>query len=318
MSKKTGGIILNPSCRIHCLFCGSKDKVSKEELRRQEVDVYKNLKDLKSKGIKSIEISGADPGEYDKLPELIEYIKKEEGFESVRLSTHGITLSDSDFLDKLIDSGLDSIRVPIYGSTAEVHDSVTQTKGSFDGVVSGIKDLKKKADDVGIQVSCLMMKQNKDDLCNIVDFVVKELGIKNLYFSVPCIAQDNYDEFYVPFKDLVPYARKLYKYALEINSEYADEGPHKIRFIEIPFCIFGEYNRDIVDNLTGPPHLGKYNQPPEQHKSEVEDLPKYRIKKKVEMCEDCDAFKYCDGFFQNDINKFGTGNIKNINENEKS
>lgn len=307
--KETGGIVLSPYCSIHCLFCGSKDRVADEELRKQEVKVYKNLKDLKSKGIESIEISGADPLEYNKLPELISYIK-EEGFNHVRLSTNGVRFSDSKFLDKIINSGLDGVRVPIYGSTPKIHDAVTQTKGSFKDVVEGLNNLIEKAPDIEVQISSLMMKQNKDDLCNIVDFVTKDLGVTNFYFSVPCIAQDNYDEFYVPFKELVPYAREVYEYALEVNDN--------IQFLEIPFCVLGEYNKDNIDNLTGPPHLGKYNQPPKQHQSEIEDLPKYRIKKKVEICQDCDAFRYCDGFFQNDINKFGIGNINNINEDKKS
>ncbi len=300
--KKTGGIILNPYCSIHCLFCGSKRRVTGDELREQEILVLKNLEFFKSEGIEEIEISGSDPLEYEKIVELIEYIK-EEGFSSVRLSTNGVRLSDPVFFNELISSGLNAIRIPIYGSESKIHDSVTQTPGSFDDVTVGIRNLIEKTPEIKIQLSCLIMKQNRDDLCKIVDFV-SEMGIKDLYFSIPCLAQDNYDDFYIPLRDLKPYVKKLYNYVRKTNDS--------ISFIEMPFCLFGDFNLDKINNSTTPPNLGKYNQPPEKVRTTIPDLPSYRIKSKLTDCNGCRAFNHCDGFFLNDIKKFGIDKIKKI------
>ncbi len=146
------------------------------------------------------------------------------------------------------------------------------------------------------------MKQNKNDLLNIVDFI-DGLGIKNFYFSIPCIIE-NEEKFYVPIKNIGPYLKKLYNHALKINNE--------VQFLEIPFCVFGEFNLKNINNKCYPPNLGKYNQPPEKFKTSTPDLPSYRVKKKVEICDNCKAFNHCDGFFVNDIDKFGIGKIKKI------
>ena len=41
-------------------------------------------------------------------------------------------------------------------------------------------------------------------------------------------------------------------------------------------------------------------------------LPASRLKKKAEICKKCKASSSCDGFFVNDIVKFGTGELKAI------
>jgi len=300
--KDTGGIILTPGCNQDCIFCGGrKRRITRVELRIQEVKVYKNLQYLKKEGIRKIEISGSDPIEYDKITELIRYIK-EEGFEFVQLSTHGTRLSNSSFLDKLISSGVDKLRIPIYGSNAKIHDSVTRTPGSFNRVVKGIKLLRQKSNNINIQISCLIVQQNKNDLLNIADFVIDELGVEDFYFSIPCLGGQDIS-FYIPLKDISPYVRKLYNYVLKIND--------KIKFLEIPFCVFGKFDTIHINNMVLPPNLGKYNQPPPPVRTSIPDLPSYRVKKKVSMCKNCIAFNYCDGFFVN-IDKFGTGNLKPI------
>jgi MoaA/NifB/PqqE/SkfB family radical SAM enzyme len=299
--KEFGGIILNPYCSLSCVFCGGHKKSTDMEIREQEVKAYKNLQYLKNEGIKKISISGSDPLEYEEIAELISYLKKE-GFEFVQLSTNGVRLSDPSFLNKLILSGVDQLRIPLYGSNAEIHDSVTRTPGSFDKLLAGIKSLLSKNVKIEIQISCLILEQNKNDLLNIVDFV-NGLGIKNFYFSIPCLTEDDIS-FYIPFKDLGPYVKKLYSYALKIND--------KITFLEIPFCVFGELNTKNINNVGLPPNLGKFNQPPEKVRTSIPDLPSYRLKRKVGICNSCKASNHCDGFFVNDVDRFGIGNLQPI------
>jgi MoaA/NifB/PqqE/SkfB family radical SAM enzyme len=304
MHKKSGGIVINPGCKLACVFCGGRKKMTDSELREEEINAYKNLRDFKREGVEKIAISGSDPIEYEKITELIQYIR-EQGFRSVHLSTHGTRLADSSFFNKFIKSGINELRMPIYGSNAKIHDSLTQTPGSFNKIVSGVKRLLKKAPEIKIQISCLIMEQNKKDLLNVVDFV-NSLGIKNFYFSVPCLvelAKKDYS-FYVSFKNLPSHIRKLYKYALKVNDD--------IKFLEIPFCIFGELNLKNIDNQCYPPNLGKYNQPPGKLRTSIPSLPSYRLKKKVNICKGCRAFNYCDGFFVNDIDKFGVGKIQKL------
>ena len=144
MKKEYGGIILNPYCSNYCVFCRRVPRLSLAELKQQEINIYKNLVDLKKRGISKIEISGADPVEYPKLNSLVKYIK-EIGFEFVQLSTHGKKLADKKFANALIKAGVDKFRIPLYGHIAKVHDSVTRKEGSFNATVKGIRNVLKLA-----------------------------------------------------------------------------------------------------------------------------------------------------------------------------
>lgn len=292
-------IIFSTYCSNRCVFCGGIDqKVSKAEMRRQEINAYKNIRDFKIQGYKSIEISGSDPLEYDKIGNLIRYLKGE-GFDNIQLSTNGVRLSESDIFDDIVNSGLDRLRIPIYGSRPQIHDSVTKVEGSFEKTMDGVRKLKEAVPQMWVQASCLIMNQNKDDLIPTFD-LMRKLKVDDLYFSIPCIANEDYS-FYLPLKDLGQYVRKLANYAR--NKRY------EIRFSEIPYCVFSYCDRSI-ENINGVPELGKYNQPPKQFRTEIHNMPSYRLKTKVKMCSRCKAEKICAGFFVNDIKKYGTGNLK--------
>ena len=124
LDKEWGAVILIPGCENHCLFCHKIKRASREEIKKQEIKVAKNLNDLKSQGVNKIDISGNDPIEYNKIVSLIKYIK-DSGFEYVQLSTHGRKLSDTKFLNEIIDSPINKLRIPLYGSRPEVHDRIT-------------------------------------------------------------------------------------------------------------------------------------------------------------------------------------------------
>ena len=219
----------------------------------------------------------------------------------MQLSTHGKKLAEESFLNELIASGVDKLRIPIYGPNAKIHESVTQTKGSFDATLKGIKRLLERKRNIQIQISSLIVHQNKKNLAGLVD-LIKELKINDFYFSIPCVLNDDYS-YYIPLKNLGPYVKKVYAYALKIN--------HNIQFMEIPYCIFGKIDKSI-NNSSLPPNLGEYCQPPKNYKTSIKDLPSCRLKKRIEMRNSCKCSNFCDGFFLKDINKFGIGNLKPI------
>jgi len=108
--------------------------------------------------------------------------------------------------------------------------------------------------------------------------------------------------FYVPNRKLAPYIKKIYNYIVE--------NKYNIRFMEIPYCVFGVID-ERIDNFTPPPDAGD-SQPFGEFKSEFRNIPIYRLKKKVDFCSECLCNKYCSGFFKNDILKFGLGDLRPI------
>jgi MoaA/NifB/PqqE/SkfB family radical SAM enzyme len=300
------GVIINPGCKSHCRFCGSCERPTPEKLLEQERRVAKNLEEFRRDGCEWVEISGSDPIEYENIVPLIRYMKGgagEKGFEFVQLATHGRRLSDREFVVELIDSGLDSLRVPIYGSRAEIHDYATGAEGSFAETVNGLMLVRRVAPGMRILLHTLIMRHNRDDLIGIVG-LAREIGAaEGMHISVPCLAERD-DSYYLPFRELAPYARRLYSHIKENGL--------KVHFLDIPFCVFGEYEPSYMANDNRVANLGSHCQPQKIFESGVKDLASYRLKKKVEICQGCSCDSVCAGFYKNDVEKFGTGTLKPI------
>jgi MoaA/NifB/PqqE/SkfB family radical SAM enzyme len=302
--KEWGGVIISPCCKNNCFFCNPEKKKDKNSLYKEKISVFKNLIDFKKKGIKKIEISGCDPIEYEHILELIKYIKGLD-FAEIQLSTHGRDFSNKGFVRKNELAGLTKVRIPLYGSKPEIHDMLTGAQGSFRETIRGIINLSKTK--IKIQISTLITAENKNDLTQLAD-LIKGIGITDFYISVPLLSFRGNRSFYVPLKDLKPHLKKIYDYSKKIDYD--------IKFFEIPYCVLGFFNESI-NNKTYPPDLGKYCQPIKKHKTNIKDMPAYRVKIKTKICKKCLCDSICDGFLKRDIEKFGVGDLMPIQNSYK-
>jgi len=254
MSKDIRGVLLlDTYCSNKCLFCDGREQASASEVKKQEIKVLRNIFEFKKKNKKIIEISGGDPIDYKNIIELIKYLK---GLEfKVQLSTHGNRLGDENFCNKLISTKIDKLRIPLYGSNEKIHDAVTGNSGSFKSVVKGIEKIKSETN-IDVQISSLILENNKNDLIDLVK-LVNSLKVSDFYFSIPFVKRNDYS-FYVPNRKLAPYIKKIYNYIVE--------NKYNIRFMEIPYCVFGVID-ERIDNFTPPPDAGD-SQPFGEFKSE--------------------------------------------------
>lgn len=299
---KCAGVEISPFCSNRCVFCNPKGistKASNIEIKKQEVNMLKSLLEHKKRGYRSIEISGHDPLEYPFIAPLIKYAKKI-GFLYVYLSTNGVRLADRALLNKIIESGVYCLRVPLYGSNAKIHNSVTQVKNSFKNTVKGLKQIKNKAPKIKLWLTSLILKQNKNDINRIIA-LVKYLKPDHFNLSIPCVSNKNYS-YYIPFKNLQNIVKKVMRFSLSID--------YPIEFTDIPYCVFGFYSPFIKVSM--PPNLGSYNQPHKHFKSKIPNIPNYRLKTKTMICRQCKLSIRCSGFYVNDIKKYGFGNLKPI------
>ncbi|MBN2422215.1 radical SAM protein [Candidatus Woesearchaeota archaeon] len=280
---KTGVIIISPGCKNRCVFCLNTytRPLTAEGIRNQEIIIAKKLIKYKKQGCENINISGNDALEYDKLVPMIKYIKKI-GFKQILLCTHGRISQNSGLIIELIDAGVTSFRIPVYGSNAEIHDSVTQAIGSFDEAIRGIK-LINEAGKSQLRLLTVVVQQNKEDLIGILKLAMSfnpvnfGIDVAHLYPDVKSYS------FCVPYAELGKYLRELIEFKIKNNIP-------NISFNDIPYCVFG---RDY-EFINMPKNAFKHEKP----------------KVKVPMCRSCSLSYKCEGFFLNDIKRFGIGNLK--------
>jgi MoaA/NifB/PqqE/SkfB family radical SAM enzyme len=285
------------SCKNRCIFCnprGSKRAISKDELQRIEAHLLAQAKGLEGRGFKEAEISGCDPIEYERIVPFIGRLKSDMGFARVRLLTHGRDLRRLRLVEELRDAGLGELRIPLYGSTAAIHDSITQEKGSFQDALEGIRNLAEHAPGIRLTITSLIMKQNYEDAVGIFSLASKHSSY--ILFSIPCVGSlEDGKRFVVSFDEMKPHLRFLIMASL---VRLADEKPPSLKITDIPFCVFGFYRENIIAR-SGPPVTSEPYSLPERFRSDVPNLPSYRIKSKLAICGRCRFGHLCDGFYDN-------------------
>lgn len=169
------------NCNHHCLFChynylGHEGKFKKGRM----LSLVEELADI---GVKSLVFAGV--GEPTIHQETILAIKKAKSLNlDVAMSTNGVLLKDSDFMD--IINSLTWIRFSFNGGSPKNYALIHQTKESdYEKVINNIKNLinikKELNSNITIGVQYILLPENKDFVISQA-MIFKEIGID--YFVV--------------------------------------------------------------------------------------------------------------------------------------
>ena len=87
--------------------------------------------------IPHIVFTGGEPTLYNQLPELVAYAEKT-GLVT-GLNTNGRKLADRDFLNSLVEAGLDHIQITFESHDPQIHDQMVGAQGAWQETVTGLK-----------------------------------------------------------------------------------------------------------------------------------------------------------------------------------
>jgi len=164
-------LALTYRCNNKCLHCYSGTATVSKELSTEEWKrVIDRAYDL---GIPQILFTGGEPTLREDLTEIIGYA------EAVGLVTglvtNGRLLKDFNYVKKLADAGLDYAQVTLESHKPEIHDAITETPGSWNETVTGIRNLLQTS--IYTSVNMTLNRQNLKYAVETVDFFHK-LGLK--------------------------------------------------------------------------------------------------------------------------------------------
>ncbi|MGF0019895.1 His-Xaa-Ser system radical SAM maturase HxsC [Sporofaciens sp. SGI.106] len=165
------------------------------------------------------------------------------------------------------------IAIPIHGSDAEIHDSITQTKGSFEQTVLGIKRLLRYG--IRIEVRIVISKMNCTDLDKLSNFIIREMP-QIEYISVIAMemtgnAYKNKERLWISYKEAFSFASEAIKKLISYGID--------VKLYNFPLCTVDPSFWMICEKSISP--------------------NKVRF---GEVCEICDYKKVCGGVFAGTIN----------------
>ncbi len=288
--KETGaakGIDTGNRCNNNCLMCTQlrpsycKSKVeqkvhSMEDVKRQVREAAKD---------DAIVFTGGEPTIRKDLFELIEFVKENYPKKRICLLTNGRMLSYKDYGKELEKIGLDEIIIPLHGHNSALHDFVTQTKGSFEQTVQGIKNLRESG--LTREIRIVVHKVNYVYLPEIASFIATNFPFVDrivfLYFDAIGSGAVNKKRLLVPMKEVAPFLEKAFN-ELGVLGE-------KAAIYHFPQCILPEGVRKKVYGKT---------------------VEMRRICFAKE-CGQCVYFEKCPGIWKSYKGNFGLGEFEKVN-----
>lgn len=163
---------LSSRCNERCIHCyipnGKKNKGFDMPFEK----VKKVLDEFAEMGGIHVTLSGGEAFLHKDLIKICEYCRHKDF--KISILSNLIALKDDD-IPKLKEVNLSLIQVSLYSMNEEVHDMITTVKGSFRKTKDAIGKL--VAADIPVQISCPLMKANKDGYREVLEYA-KKLKIK--------------------------------------------------------------------------------------------------------------------------------------------
>ncbi len=194
-------------CHQNCVFCSlmlvspprDEGDITLAKLKAQLVEA-------RDSGIHRLRLNGIDPLTFTRLWELLALIR-EMGFTSIDTFTTARAFADPAFCDRFLAAQPEDfcINVPIYGLTAESHDAVTRSPGSFVEMWQGLENLLARCDPKHIELESVVVRQNLAALPALANYAREhQLGfMAHLAFPMSGSRQDPYLDSVVSLREIV-------------------------------------------------------------------------------------------------------------------
>ena len=218
-------------CELACIHCSSEAS-STNALQMSTEDCLRIIEEAALMGVEDIAFSGGEALLWKGLPKALKFCK------SKRIRTTLYTTGICDVPGIITNlNGLDTIVFSVYSGSAQIHDSITATNGSFDKTICSINE----AVSAGIQTELhfVPMSNNYVQLANVVE-LGKRCGVKKISVLrlVPQGRNKGNALFLDPFQNLE--LRKSIFALREHDNEVRVGSPYNIFMIkDSPSCAAG-------------------------------------------------------------------------------
>lgn len=302
MHNKTLELELGTRCNSHCIYC----EQGNNQLNRQyEFIPFPKVRKLLwhsiHTGFSNLYLQGGEPTIHPQIIEVVRYAKKI-GFKKVDIITNGRLFNYLEFTKQIVEAGLDNITFSIQGHTSMLHDFITQSPGSFDQAIQGIKNLRSISHHENIQSSTVIIRQNYISLSDIIN-LLEPFGIKIFHF-IYVIPYDtvmmNNQGVLIKLSEITTHLQEMLEVVRKKQLQAAVEN--------VPFCMLQGYESHLTRNVLL--STLKFNQRFIIDKNEVS--AKDWIK--TQVCAGCKYYSNCKGLHRNYLKEFGDKEVMPVKE----
>jgi MoaA/NifB/PqqE/SkfB family radical SAM enzyme len=167
---------ITKKCNLGCVHCYASSSPYLPLLGRMTKEDWKRVLDEGIQlGCRKVQFIGGEPTLHSYLFELIQHAK-DVGYEFIEVFTNGTVLNDAK-LKMMKDLGV-NLAFSVYANNPELHDKITQGKGSFNKTLGNIR----KAVELGIpvRVGIIVINGLNSEVVEATTEILKEMGVNNV------------------------------------------------------------------------------------------------------------------------------------------
>jgi len=300
-------ILTGFKCNNNCIICSIAGR-EREYANREYDDIVKDLQIGKQDACDCVEFTGGEPTIRKDIVKLIG-AAKEIGYTTIALSTNGRFFSYADYCKKAVEAGLNKVTFSLLGPNKSIHDSITRTPGTFEQIISGIKNLQ-KFDHVHINISTVISSLNYKNLQDFGKFVLS-IGVHNWYL-LDLIPDGNaklhYPRLVVRLKDLYNELNGL----LEICDQFKQFG-----FFDFPLCLFkkelkNKKNAIFINAKMRHDTSRQVGYNPERITNNEDGKYFDVYRQNIGVCKQCIYYKECGGVWTEYLDLFGGEEVMSL------
>jgi radical SAM protein with 4Fe4S-binding SPASM domain len=148
-------IELTSRCNERCIHCYIPHESKIGDIDpRLFYDVLDQCRDI---GVLNLTLSGGEPMLH---PNFADFLRKAKEYDFAINVLSNLTLLNDEIIAEMKANRLSSVQVSLYSMKSDIHDDITKLPGSFRKTRDAI--LKLIENDIPLQISCPVMKQNKN------------------------------------------------------------------------------------------------------------------------------------------------------------
>ncbi len=151
----------NERC-IHCYIPNSKKNKGKDMSFELFCDILDQFAEM---GGLHVSLSGGEVFLHKDVIRAIQYCRIKDM--EICILSNLISLKES-HIQAIKDANVSYVQCSLYSMDPDIHDTITTVKGSFEKTLNAIKRL--IANDIPVQISCPLMKANKDSYLDVLEF----------------------------------------------------------------------------------------------------------------------------------------------------
>ena len=308
-------IPVHPECNNFCIFCFESSRDQRREINSQYTsDVVRTILEKNRRITSKVNFSSGEPTLNENLIQYIQWAK-ELGYTKIGITTNGRKLSYNQYALSIAEAGVTEVVFSLHGHNSKMHDMMTRTKGSFDQIIKGIRNIKELSEYFPIQIvlACVLTQYQLEEVEDLIEHYLS-LEPYEIVLNIVQPRDINMEKYFFrvmpQYKDIASKLEDIYR---RKQSLFYKNGRRQISIIDLPLC-----QSHLVRDVIGFGEKRVIENPPlyvEAHK--LKDEPRIIFdndeeKIKLTSCKKCLYDSYCNGVFKNYILNYGHDEFKPI------